>query len=416
MFTTESTLPGAARRAHLTPEHEETIKATLPVVGANIGTIAKNFYARMFTAHPELLRDTFNRGNQASGEQQKALAASVATFATMLVDPNGPDPVEMLSRIAHKHVSLGITADQYDIVHTHLFAAIGEVLGDAVTPEVAAAWDEVYWLMAKVLIGEEDHLYATASVTPGDVFRDAYLVSSTVLTAGDAGVTEFTFEVPGDRGAYTATRPGQYTSLGVTLADGARQLRQYSLVDWDDDGFTIAVQRDGEVSSYLLDTLKVGERVDATLPAGDLVLVEDGSPVVLVSSGIGSTPMTGMLSTLVALGGTDVTVIHADDNEASYAQRSVTDGYVHALRDAGTPVRNVVRYRDKGEGVDLVAIAEESGIPYGANWYLCGGNNFLQDIRGQLAEHAGVLQPAALHFELFSPNDWLVEHQVTVAS
>ena len=56
MFTTESTLPGAARRAHLTPEHEETIKATLPVVGANIGTIAKNFYARMFTAHPEIGR------------------------------------------------------------------------------------------------------------------------------------------------------------------------------------------------------------------------------------------------------------------------------------------------------------------------------------------------------------------------
>ncbi|HIW91991.1 MAG TPA: hemin transporter [Candidatus Corynebacterium avicola] len=419
MFTTDSTLPGATRRAHLTPEHEETIKATLPVVGANIGTIAKNFYSRMFTAHPELLRDTFNRGNQRSGEQQKALAASVATFATMLVDPNGPDPVEMLSRIAHKHVSLGITADQYDIVHTHLFAAIGEVLGDAVTPEVAEAWDEVYWLMAKVLIGEEDHLYATASVTPGDVFRTARLVDSTVLTTGeegDAAVAQLTFEVPDDPGAFVPTRPGQYTSLGVVMPDGARQLRQYSLVDWDEKGFTIAVQRDGEVSTQLLDVLQPGATVDATLPAGDLVLTGADEPVVLVSSGIGSTPMTGMLSALVALGATDVTVIHADSNEASYAQRTVTNTYVNALREAGTPVRNVVRYRDEGESVDLVAIADESGIPFGANWFLCGGNSFLQDIRGQLADHAGTLQPAALHFELFSPNDWLVEHQVGVAS
>ncbi|MGO3362858.1 MAG: globin domain-containing protein [Corynebacterium sp.] len=402
MFTTDAPLRESTRTAHLTAEHEETIKATLPVVGAHIEEIARAFYGRMFVAHPELLRDTFNRGNQRTGGQQKALAASVATFATMLVDPDGPDPVEMLSRIAHKHVSLGITADQYDIVHEHLFAAIGEILGEAVTPEVAEAWDEVYWLMANVLIGEENTLYATAEVEPGDVFRNAVLVTRRVLSGA---VSELTFDVPDAPGAFTATKPGQYTSIGVLMEDGARQLRQYSLVNWDDAGFTIAVQRDGEVSAALLDRLAVGDRVDATLPAGDLVLTDDDTtPVVLVSSGIGSTPMTGMLAALVAGAGTrDVTVIHSDTSEADYAQREVTRGLLDALASQGSTVRRHRSYTGEGKRIHLA----ELEIPAGAHWYLCGGNGFLQDVRSQLAELPS-LQPTGVHFELFSPNDWLL--------
>ncbi|AGP30055.1 globin domain-containing protein [Corynebacterium terpenotabidum] len=402
MFTADAPLREATRTAHLTPAHEETVKATLPVVGAHIGEIAHTFYKGMFSAHPELLRDTFNRGNQRSGEQQKALAASVATFATMLVTPDGPDPVAMLSRIAHKHVSLGIAPEQYEIVHHHLFAAIAEVLGDAVTPEVAEAWDEVYQLMADVLITAERDLYATAGVEPGDVFVDAVLAARRDLT--DV-VTEFTFEVSDAPGAFAATKPGQYTSLGVRMVDGARQLRQYSLVNWDDRGFTVAVQRDGEVSSVLLDATAVGDRVDATLPAGDLVLADDDTtPVVLVSSGIGSTPMTGMLAALVTgAGARDVTVIHADVSAESYAQRAVTGGLCEALVSQGSTVRRHSSWTGAGERVTLVDLE----IPAGAHWYLCGGNGFLQDIRDQLAA-APDLAPVEVHYEMFSPNDWLL--------
>ena len=94
---------------------------------------------------------TSNRSsqNQAQGDQQRALAGAVAAYATLLVTEGGPDPQEVLGRIAHKHASLGITEDQYPIVHEHLFAAIVEILGDAVTPEVAGAWDEVYCHMAQ---------------------------------------------------------------------------------------------------------------------------------------------------------------------------------------------------------------------------------------------------------------------------
>lgn len=402
MFTTIDPLRESTRAARLTPAHEATVKATLPVIGAHINEITPVFYKKMFANHPELLQNTFNRVNQRSGEQQKALAASVATFASMLVNPEGPDPVEMLSRIAHKHVSLGIIADQYQIVHDNLFAAIVEVLGEAITPEVAEAWDEVYAIMAKVLIDAEHALYASDGVVAGDVFRDAILVSRRSLTDS---VDELTFEVPSAPGAFAATKPGQYTSIGVKLSDGARQLRQYSLVNWDATGFTIAVQRDGEVSGALLDATAIGGRVDATLPAGDLVLSEnDATALVLASSGIGSTPMTGMLSALVAgAGARDITVIHSDKSLENYAQGEVTRGLLDALESQGSTVRHYQTFADRSDRLDIDAL----DIPAGADWYLCGGNSFLQDLRGQLTSSAAVL-PAQVHFELFSPNDWLL--------
>jgi nitric oxide dioxygenase len=86
-----------------------------------------------------LLDGTFNRGNQLDGSQQQALAGSVAGFATVLVNTPGRVPEKLLSRIAHRHASLGIRADQYQVAHDNLMWAIVDVLGEAVTPEVATA-------------------------------------------------------------------------------------------------------------------------------------------------------------------------------------------------------------------------------------------------------------------------------------
>lgn len=216
-----------AAPAQLEPAHAEIVSATLPLIGAHIDEITTEFYRRMFAAHPELLRNLFNRGNQAQGAQQRALAASIATFATHLVDPALPHPVELLSRIGHKHASLGgVTAQQYPIVYENLFAAIVEVLGaDTVTEEVAAAWDRVFWIMADTLIALEHDLYRGAGVADGDVYRRARVVSRVDDTSGVVLLTVRSVDEP-----FTDFLPGQYVSVGVTMPDGARQLRQYSLV------------------------------------------------------------------------------------------------------------------------------------------------------------------------------------------
>ncbi len=158
------------------------VQATAPVVAAHADQITARFYPRMFAAHPELLR-VFNQGNQATGEQSKALAGSVVAYAVQLIDPEAPSFDHVMRRIAYKHVSLGIRPEQYTIVGEHLLASVGEVLGDAVTPEIAAAWSEVYWLFALQLVAEEARLYQQAGVDPAQPTRPYRVVRRIEETA-----------------------------------------------------------------------------------------------------------------------------------------------------------------------------------------------------------------------------------------
>ena len=387
----------------LTPEQAEVITQTLPVVGANIEKITPNFYNRMFAAHPALIADTFNRGNQKQGAQQKALAASVATFAATLVDPDAPAPEELLSRIGHKHISVGIKPEQYPIVHKHLFDAIEEIL----TPEVFQgavrdAWDAVYLEMERVLINFEKGLYDDLGVEAGDVFRAAHVVSRE-----ERGDDVAVFSVKLDDETPVSYLPGQYISVRQTMPDGAGQLRQYSLVGGKEGVLTFAVRRvdasedlpAGEVSTQLWEKVQPGDAIEISLPAGDLVLdTKSDDPVVLISAGIGATPMIGMLDALVAADSKrDVVVLHADRAETADALRAERNNAVAALANA----RQQVWYEP-----DLMNLADTE-LPEGAQYYLCGGNGFLQAIRQQLADR-GVARDN-VHFELFSPNDWLLD-------
>ena len=160
-----SNLIEAPRPSLLSDQSLGVVQATAPVVAAHADEITAHFYPRMFAAHPELLR-VFNQGNQATGEQSKALAGSVVAYAVQLIDPKAPSFDHVMRRIAYKHVSLGIRPEQYTIVGEHLLASVAEVLGDAVTPEIAAAWSEVYWLFALQLVAEEARLYQQANVDP----------------------------------------------------------------------------------------------------------------------------------------------------------------------------------------------------------------------------------------------------------
>src|SRR6478609_8573463 len=158
------------------------VAATAGVVAAHAEQITARFYPRMFAEHPELLR-VFNQGNQATGEQSRALAASVVAYAVHLIDPTAPSFDHVLRRIAYKHCSLGIRPEQYTIVGRHLMAAVGEVLGEAVTTDVAAAWEEVYWLFAAQLIAAEARIYAETGVDPAQVMRPFRLVRTIEETA-----------------------------------------------------------------------------------------------------------------------------------------------------------------------------------------------------------------------------------------
>jgi nitric oxide dioxygenase len=381
-----------------------TVRATLPAVAGAIDEITPAFYRRLFVAHPELLRDLFNRGNQANGSQARALAGSIAAFASALLAHPDVRPDAMLERIAHKHASLGVTPDQYRIVHTHLFAAIAEVLGEAVTNEVAAAWDEVYWLMANALVAIEARLYAQAGTEAGEIWRDHRVVG--LLRETDE-VTTFILR-PADGGPVAASRPGQYVSVQVELPDGAHQIRQYSVSTQRPDTLQFSVKRvtgtpDGEVSTHLHDRVRLGDVLRVSRPFGDVVLDDGDRPVLLASAGIGATPMIDMLGHLAAVGSSRrVLAVHADRTPNTHPFRSDLDQLVAKLPDA---VAAIWYERPEqpwpGERTGLVDLSTLE-IPTGTVAYLCGPVPFMRSVRAQLLD-LGV--PAAdVHYEVFGPD------------
>lgn len=402
-----------AAPVRLEPQHAEIVAATLPLIGAHIDEITTEFYRRMFGSHPELLRNLFNRGNQAQGAQQRALAASIATFAAHLVDPELPHPVELLSRIGHKHASLGITADQYPIVHENLFAAIVAVLGaDTVTAEVAEAWDRVYWIMAQTLIDIEHDLYRAAGVDDGDVYRRARVVSRVDDPPGAVLLT-----VRPDGAGFPEFRPGQYVSVGVVMPDGARQLRQYSLVNAPGSpDLTFAVKPvtatdatpAGEVSSWIAENVCVGDLLDVTVPFGDLPAPTGEQPLMLISAGIGITPMIGILEFVAAdAPDTAVRVLHADRCDAGHPLRERQHELMAALPNGSLDIWYEDGMTGGQPGVHPGLLTLDGvPVPADAQIYLCGNNGFVQAVRSQLIARG--VPAARVHSELFSPNDWLL--------
>ncbi|MFD6177595.1 MULTISPECIES: globin domain-containing protein [unclassified Isoptericola] len=136
----------------LSSRSAEVVRSTLPVVEESIDEITTVFYRTLLEEHPGLLGAMFSPERLADGTQQRALAAAIASCAALLVADEEADPREVLAPVARRHRAVGVEPAQYEVVHEHLFAAIVHVLGDAVTPEVAAAWDEVYRTMADTLI------------------------------------------------------------------------------------------------------------------------------------------------------------------------------------------------------------------------------------------------------------------------
>lgn len=386
-------------------ESAVVIRATLPAVGGAIEEITTLFYATLFADHPELERDLFNRGNQAQGDQQRALAGAIASFAALMVAEDAPTPDAVLSRIANKHASLGITEELYQVVHDYLFAAIIQVLGEAVTPEVAQAWDEVYWLMANGLIAIERRLYTEAGVAPGQVWRTATVVRRVQESPDCIALTL----ASGDDVDLPGFAPGQYISVAVLLPDAARQIRQYSLTAVSGGGqWRITVKKDGQVSHHLHTNVFEGDVLSVSLPFGDLTLHPETVPVLMVSAGIGCTPMIGMLRHLVDSGDQrPVWVVHADRSPSMQAHRAELEELVAELPAAimhnwysDLGVRAETQTSRTGR-TDLSDIA----LPDGVHAYLCGPLPFMKSMREQLIE-SGV-PGANIHYEVFGPDHWL---------
>ncbi|MDO5634413.1 MAG: globin domain-containing protein [Micrococcus sp.] len=393
----------------LSEKSRPVIEATAAVVAEHMPQITPKFYAHMFAAHPELLNGTFSRANQRNGEQAQALAGSVVHFAVHLLEHPDTLPEAVLARIAHKHTSLGVTADQYQIVYENLFWAIAEVLGDAVTPEVAEAWTEVYWLMADALIRLEKGLYARQANT-------ALWSPWSVAAREETGTRAVTLRlIPADDTPVTPAAPGQYVSVRLPVADGLVQARQYSLSAHAESAqervITVKRDDDGEVSPLLVNTLQVGDTLEVSNPYGEITLDDAETPLTLLTAGIGITPAAALLDTLTRAGSTrTVTLLHADASWEDVALRDQVLGAVEALPNASAEL-----WLERGASEAPTSLPvhagflnlEDAAVPVSddATIILCGPLPFMQATRSALIER-GV--PATnIAYEIFGPDLWL---------
>jgi len=386
------------------------IDASVPVLREHGVTITRLFYANMLGTHPELTR-IFNMGNQANGAQQQSLASAVFAYAANIGNPGALGPV--VERIVHKHVSVGIRAEHYPIVGKHLLESIAATLGDAATEPLLDAWKEAYNSLAKLLIEAEAKMYSTAGIEPGETRP----MRITAVKPESANVLSIRV-VPADGKPVPAFKPGQYVSVAVDLPGGRHQLRQYSLSDAPDgESLRISVKREdagadtpaGEVSNWLHANAQVGATLQVSHPFGEFTPDTEGmGPIVLLSAGVGVTPMVAAVKRIAAVHPQRrVIFAHAARDAAHHALR----GEVDALK-AVMPNLSVVTFHEDAQG-DTGVIEGRMDVAQLPDWpreeasvYLCGPHKFMQ------AQWLGLLNagvPASrLHREVFGPE--LLDH------
>jgi ferredoxin-NADP reductase len=211
----------------------------------------------------------------------------------------------------------------------------------------------------------------------------------------------------------SAALPGQFVAVRLRSApDAPALIRSYSLSGEPSAvHYRVSVKRDvhGAAGAYIHDELQVGDIVDASAARGAFTLRPGDSPVVLLSAGIGATPVLAILHALVAQASPrNVWWIHGARGRREHAFAEETQSLVKAL----THGHSHIRYSSPGAqdrlGVDFDApgrldmrVLQELGVPHNSNVYICGPAAFMGDLVAGLA--AWGIGGSRIHSEFFGP-------------
>jgi nitric oxide dioxygenase len=399
----------------------EIIKSTVPVLEVHGEAITSRFYQLLFQKHPELL-NIFNHANQKKGRQQAALANAVYAAAANIDKLETIIPV--VKQIAHKHRSLGVKPEHYPVVGENLLLAIKDVLGDAATDDIINAWAEAYGVIADAFIGVEREMYENAEQQNGgwEGFR-AFVVAEKVEES--SVITSFYLK-PQDGGLIADFNPGQYVSVRMEIpGEKNTHIRQYSLSDAPGkDHYRISVKKesginspDGVVSVYLHEGVKAGDVLYLSAPAGDFFLdTQCEKPAVLISGGVGLTPMVSMLKTAAEKQPErEVTFIHAAINSKTHAFKDEVKKIAEETENINTyfvyekPLDEDFGYDQTGyiDTAWLKKVLPQNNI---AEYYFCGPVPFMQVINHALQEMN--IPKENIHFEFFGPASDLEKEKV----
>lgn len=396
----------------LSEKHITIVKSTVPLLETAGTAITEHFYKRLFDHNPEL-KNIFNMSHQKTGGQPAALFNAVAAYAKNIDNLGALSSA--VERIAHKHTSFNIQPEHYPIVGHHLLETLRELAPDAFTPDVEEAWGAAYGVLAGIFIDREATLYHRSATEIGG-WQGARQFKIIDKTPESELVTSFVL-APEDGKAVIDFESGQY--LGVSVAPinhEYQEMRQYSLSDKPNGKqYRISVKREaigipGVVSNYLHDHVHIGDIVDIYPPAGDFHYKERESPVVLISAGVGVTPMQSMLEMLASKSfSKPVFYLHACEGVEQHSFNERVEKLSQSLN-----LQHHTWYRDIAKSNDVSA---DSNIHQGfmnfatvrdslpidnGDYYLCGPVAFMQFAKQQLLE-LGVTDDR-IHYEVFGPH------------
>jgi ferredoxin-NADP reductase/MOSC domain-containing protein YiiM len=221
-------------------------------------------------------------------------------------------------------------------------------------------------------------------------------------------------------------QPGQYVVLRLARSAGEPLLlRSYSLSgppSTERYRISVKIEPNGAAGKYLREHVRLGDVLDVSAPRGNFVLQSSERPVVLLSAGIGATPVLAMLHALAeARPARPVLWLHA----ARDGQHHPFAAEVRRLLPALVHQRSYICYsqpgRDDRRGEDFEAtgrlsrtVFREIGIPKEADVYLCGPARFMADMKEALA--ALGMMPAQIHTEIFNGREALKPGVIAAAT
>jgi nitric oxide dioxygenase len=231
-------------------------------------------------------------------------------------------------------------------------------------------------------------------------------------------VTSFYLKAKNEKGI-ASYKAGQYLSLATNVrGEKYTHIRHYSLSEAPGkDYYRISVKREdahdgapaGIVSNYLHKQVQTGDTLKFSAPAGDFVLDHSELPVVLISGGIGITPLLSMLNTIVEKQPTcKVTFLHASINGKTHAFKE----HVAQLNRNNENVTSFICYSSPNEGDRLGTDFDKEGyidlellqsvVPSKeAVFYFCGSIPFMEAILKAIRRWD--IPNERIHYEVFSP-------------
>lgn len=344
----------------LSQEQVELIKSTVPVLQNHGKSITTLFYKTVLEEHPTL-HNIFNQTNQENNHQAQALAGALYAYALHIDDLGVLSPT--VEKICQKHISLYIQPEHYAIVGEGLLRAMGNVLGTALTPAILEAWTAAYWQLANIMIDKERVAYAES--LRWTEWKDFTIIR--IVPESDE-ISSF-YPRPADGQKLPKYLAGQYISVQVDVPHfHYKQSRQYSLSDAHRESYyRISVKREsglepnnpaikphpGWVSNILHSEKKMGDVIQVSHSAGDFFwdpAEDQDCPIVLLSAGVGITPMVSILNTLVQRGSEQpISFVHGARD--TYVQ--AFGPHVRKLAERCSNVHPVIFIKNPVDGKDI---------------------------------------------------------------